>query len=85
MNRLIPSIEPENFMKMLWDLLMIFFFLLLFLSYPIQMSFELKDFWLASYFEKDQVNFELILFVVYLMNILIKLNIAYYDKGIKIY
>ena len=72
-------------MKMLWDLLMIFFFLLLFLSYPIQMSFELKDFWLASYFEKDQVNFELILFVVYLMNILIKLNIAYYDKGIKIY
>lgn len=79
-----PSIEPDNFLKLLWDVMMIAFFLILFLSFPIQMSFDLQKFWLLSYFEsfdQDSFNIEIIFIILYLLNILIKLNLAYYDKG----
>lgn len=84
MTRWIPSIEPDNFFKILWDLLMVILFLILFLSYPIQISFGLKSFWLYSYFEwlkADYFNIDLLFFIMYIMNILIKLNLAFYDKG----
>lgn len=84
MERWIPSIEPDNFFKILWDLLMVIFFLILFLSYPIQISFELKNFWLCSYLswlKEGYFNIELIFISMYIINILIKLNLAFYDKG----
>lgn len=45
------------------------------------MSFKLSKFWLDSFFEDEPFTLDFLFILIYIMNILIKLNLAFYDKG----
>lgn len=81
----IPIIKPDHILKVVWDFLILFFYLFLIFSYPIQISFNFTRFWIVEYFENyylENFNFEILFAIIYGLNILIKLNVAYYDKGL---
>ena len=60
---------------------MIIIFLFLFFSYPIQMSFQLSHLWIEYYLGLEKNIMEILIVIFYGMNCLIKLNQAFYDKG----
>lgn len=69
-----PVIHPDHFWKIIWDFFIIFLFLFLFFSYPIQISFKLSCYWIENYFYIESGILDIIIFIMYGLNCLIKLN-----------
>ena len=60
-------------------------FLFLFFSFPIQISFNFSYIWISDFFQSKYsifFSFEIFFAILYGCNILIKLNLAFYDKGL---
>ncbi len=84
----IPIIKPDHVFKIVWDIIILFFYIFLIFSYPIQISFDFTKFWISEYLPDEvllYVSFETLFAIIYGLNILIKLNVAFYDKGLLVY
>lgn len=83
MSKNIPVISPDGIFKLIWDIIMIIIFLFLFLSYPIQISFNLQRLIISSYLpDSDIFSIEFFIAIFYGINVLIKLDLAYFDRGL---
>lgn len=78
-----PVISPENKIKMLWDLIMIFINIFLLFILTFQMSFDF--FFLNIYFENNSLIKKLIaifLVTIFILDIVLKFFTGYYKDGI---
>lgn len=83
LSRSIPVLSPDSLFKIVWDFLIIFVFLFLFLSYPIQISFKLPRLIISDYLPDSAFfSVEMLIAFIYAANIAIKLNQAFFDRGL---
>ena len=84
---LLPTIEPDHILKIIWDFFIISILLILLLSYPLQISFGIDYIFLEELLPLKSligIGYEIFFMFFFGMNTVIKLLTAYYEKGILI-
>jgi len=77
MGEKIPVFEPENKYLLLWEFVVFMMTSIIFFGIPIELFFEISLLPMTSW----GLTIRILLFVIFLIDALIKLNVAIYDKG----
>lgn len=83
---MLPVIKPENKLKLLWDFFILLVVFFCFFIFPIQISFSIKTFLIEDFFFNSDglpshVKVNLIMAILLIVDVLLKLTSAFYEKG----